>query len=135
MTDESGKMPKFWQSVDKLTPRYQYVKAQDIGNELCQRSNISLPTTKTRKGKWVSRHWEGIESAHQEILDSIKRYQEKKAVVNFDRWITRRANPPTFKLPKFKPVPIPKGRQTATDRHSPAHESASHVTRILIVGV
>lgn len=81
MTDESGKDAKILAvPVDKLTTRYQHVKKpQDLGNELIAAIEHFFTHYKDlEKGKWVKVDgWEDVNAAHQEILASVKRYNEK----------------------------------------------------------
>lgn len=82
MTDESGKDAKILAvPVNKLTTRYQHVnKPEDIGTELIATIEHFFTHYKDlEKGKWVKvEGWEGVESARKEILDSVKRYENKK---------------------------------------------------------
>ncbi|RDI42410.1 inorganic diphosphatase [Aquicella lusitana] len=84
MTDESGKDAKILAvPVDKLTTRYHQVhKPEDLGKELLDTiAHFFTHYKDLDKGKWAKLEgWEGIESAKKEIMDSIKRYQQKKAV-------------------------------------------------------
>ncbi len=84
MTDESGKDAKILAvPVTKLTPRYQQVvKPDDLGKELLNSIEHFFKHYKDlESGKWVKIDgWEGIESAKDEILASVKRYEQKKAV-------------------------------------------------------
>jgi inorganic pyrophosphatase len=85
MTDESGKDAKILAvPVDKLTPRYQHVKQpSDLGKELIDAIEHFFTHYKDLdKGKWVKVDgWEDVESARKEILASVKRFEEKEAVV------------------------------------------------------
>lgn len=84
MTDESGKDAKILAvPVSKLTPRYQQVtKPEDLGKELLNSIEHFFKHYKDlESGKWVKIDgWEGIDSARDEILASVKRYEEKKKV-------------------------------------------------------
>ena len=84
MTDESGKDAKILAvPVDKLTPRYKQVsKPQDLGNDLMNAIEHFFTHYKDLdKDKWVKVDgWEGVEAAKKEIADSIKRFEDKKAV-------------------------------------------------------
>lgn len=81
MTDESGKDAKILAvPVEKLTTRYKHVKQpDDLGKELLQAIEHFFTHYKDLEvGKWVKVDgWEGIESARDEILSSVKRYQQK----------------------------------------------------------
>lgn len=82
MTDESGKDAKILAvPVNKLTPRYQHVnKPADLGQETIDAIEHFFTHYKDLdKGKWVKVDgWEDIEAAKQEILASVKRYQDKE---------------------------------------------------------
>ena len=84
MTDESGKDSKILSvPVFKLTPRYQHInKPEDVGPELLTAIEHFFTHYKDlEKGKWVKiEGWEGVESARKEILDGIKRYEDKKEI-------------------------------------------------------
>jgi inorganic pyrophosphatase len=84
MTDESGKDAKILAvPVDKLTPRYQHVKKpEDLGMELLNAIEHFFTHYKDlEKGKWVKVDgWEGIDSARQEILASVDRYNHKEKI-------------------------------------------------------
>lgn len=84
MSDESGKDAKILAvPVSKLTSRYQHVHSPaDLGEELINTIEHFFTHYKDLdKGKWVKVDgWEGIDAAKQEILASIKRYQQKEAV-------------------------------------------------------
>lgn len=84
MTDESGKDAKILAvPVDKLTPKYSHVKApKDLGQELLNTIEHFFTHYKDLdKGKWVKVDgWEGLDAAREEIMASIKRYQQKKEV-------------------------------------------------------
>jgi inorganic pyrophosphatase len=84
MTDESGKDAKILAvPVSKLTPRYDHIKTpQDIGMELLSAIEHFFTHYKDlEKGKWVKiEGWEGVEAARKEILDGVKRYEDKKEV-------------------------------------------------------
>jgi inorganic pyrophosphatase len=84
MTDESGKDAKILAvPVDKLTPRYKNVhKPADLGQDLLDKIEHFFTHYKDlEKGKWVKVDgWEDEKAAKAEILASIKRYEEKKAV-------------------------------------------------------
>ena len=84
MTDESGKDAKILAvPVDKLTPRYKHVqKPDDLGNELLNAIEHFFKHYKDLEpGKWVKIDgWEGVDSAREEILASVKRYEKKKEV-------------------------------------------------------
>lgn len=82
MTDESGRDAKVLAvPVDKLTLRYQHVKQpEDIGKELLKAIEHFFTHYKDlESGKWVKiEGWEDMDAAKNEILASVKRYQEKK---------------------------------------------------------
>jgi len=84
MTDESGKDAKILAvPVDKLTPKYQHInKPADLGAELINSIEHFFTHYKDlEKGKWVKVDgWEDVESAREEILASIDRYEEGKKV-------------------------------------------------------
>ena len=84
MTDESGKDAKILAvPVDKLTTRYQHIKKpEDMGQDLLNSIEHFFTHYKDlEKGKWVKvEGWEGIDSARQEILASVERYQHKEKV-------------------------------------------------------
>ena len=84
MSDESGKDAKILAvPVSKLTSRYQHVHSPaDLGEELINTIEHFFTHYKDLdKGKWVKVDgWEGLDAAKQEILASIKRYQQKEAV-------------------------------------------------------
>jgi inorganic pyrophosphatase len=84
MTDESGKDTKILAvPVDKLTTRYQHIqKPEDLDKELLDAIMHFFTHYKDlEKGKWAKvEGWEGVESARQEILTSVKRFQQKKVV-------------------------------------------------------
>lgn len=84
MTDESGKDAKILAvPVDKLTSRYKDVhKPDDIGKELLNAIEHFFTHYKDLdSGKWVKVDgWENIEAAKNEIIASVKRYQQKKEV-------------------------------------------------------
>ena len=84
MTDESGHDAKILAvPVSKLTPRYNHVqKPEDLGKEFINTLEHFFKHYKDLdSGKWVKVDgWEGVESARAEILASIKRYEQKKAV-------------------------------------------------------
>lgn len=82
MTDESGKDAKILAvPVDKLTTRYQHVhKPDDIGKELMNAIEHFFTHYKDlESGKWVKVDgWEDVESAKNEIIAGVKRYQQKR---------------------------------------------------------
>jgi len=84
MTDESGKDAKILAvPVDKLTPRYKAVKKpEDLGEGLLNRIKHFFEHYKDlEEGKWAKvDSWEGVEAARTEIMESVKRYEKKKAV-------------------------------------------------------
>lgn len=84
MTDESGKDAKILAvPVDKLTPKYQHInKPADLGTELINSIEHFFTHYKDlEKGKWVKVDgWEDVESAREEILASIERYNEGQKV-------------------------------------------------------
>jgi len=81
MTDESGRDAKILAvPVDKLTPRYQHVqKPQDLGQDLLDALEHFFKHYKDlEKGKWTKIDgWEGVEAARNEIMESVKRYQDQ----------------------------------------------------------
>lgn len=84
MTDESGKDAKILAvPVSKLTPRYADVKEpKDLGPELINAIEHFFTHYKDlEKGKWVKvEGWADVEAAKAEILASVGRYEQKKAV-------------------------------------------------------
>lgn len=84
MTDESGKDAKILAvPVSKLTPQYQHIKkAEDLGKDLLHTIEHFFTHYKDLEaGKWVKVNgWEDLESARQEIVDSVRRYQEERDV-------------------------------------------------------
>ncbi len=85
MTDESGKDAKILAvPVSKLTPRYDHIKSpQDFGGELLNVIEHFFTHYKDlEKGKWVKIDgWEGVDAARKELLDGVKRYEQKKELV------------------------------------------------------
>lgn len=85
MTDESGKDAKILAvPVDKLTPQYKHIKQpEDLGAEYLKKIEHFFTHYKDLEpGKWVKMDgWKDINTAHNEILASLKRYQEKEVVV------------------------------------------------------
>lgn len=79
MTDESGIDAKILAvPVDKLTQRYKHImKPEDLGQEtLDMIAHFFNHYKDLEKGKWVKiEEWEGVEAAHQEILNSVKRFE------------------------------------------------------------
>jgi inorganic pyrophosphatase len=84
MTDESGKDAKILAvPVDKLTMRYHNVhQPQDLGPDLLNAIEHFFRHYKDLDpGKWVKiEGWEDLQSARQEILASVKRYEAKEVV-------------------------------------------------------
>ena len=84
MSDESGKDAKILAvPVDKLTPRYQHVhQPEDLGKELLNKIEHFFKHYKDLEpGKWVKIDgWADAEAAKNEILASVKRYEQKKEV-------------------------------------------------------
>lgn len=84
MSDESGKDTKILAvPVNKLTTRYQHIqKPEDLGQELLASIKHFFEHYKDLEaGKWVKvEGFEGVEAAKKEIMDSVKRHQQKKAV-------------------------------------------------------
>ncbi|VVC76810.1 Inorganic pyrophosphatase [Aquicella siphonis] len=84
MTDESGKDAKILAvPVDKLTSKYQHVKKpEDLGKETIDAiEHFFIHYKDLDTGKWAKVDgWEGAESAKQEIMASVKRYQQKETV-------------------------------------------------------
>ena len=80
MTDESGEDAKLVAvPVDKVTKLYQNVKTVHDLPELTLRqiTHFFEHYKDLEEGKWVKvEGWEGPESARQEILDSVKRFQD-----------------------------------------------------------
>src|SRR5579864_6910963 len=84
MTDESGKDAKILAvPVDKLTTRYKHIqKPEDLGKPLLDMIEHFFKHYKDlENGKWVKVDgWEGVEAARAEIIASVKRFEQKKAV-------------------------------------------------------
>ncbi len=80
MQDESGMDMKILAvPVSKLTTMYDSVQsATDLPKmQLDQIVHFFTHYKDLEEGKWVKlKGWDGIEAAHQEILESLKRYQE-----------------------------------------------------------
>lgn len=83
MTDESGIDAKILAvPVDKLTHRYKNImKPEDLGQEtLDMIAHFFNHYKDLEKGKWVKiEGWEGVEAAHQEILNSVQRFETVSA--------------------------------------------------------
>ena len=83
MTDESGPDAKLLAvPVDKLSPLYRHVqKPEDLGAELLSRiSHFFQHYKDLEKGKWVKiDDWADQAAAKQEILASVKRYNDEKS--------------------------------------------------------
>lgn len=81
MTDESGKDTKILAvPVDKLTSLYSHVqKPEDLGKErLAIIAHFFQHYKDLENGKWVKIDgWDNVEAAKNEILASVKRYQEE----------------------------------------------------------
>lgn len=86
MTDESGPDAKILAvPVDKLSAQYKNVrKPEDLGKELLASiAHFFQHYKDLENGKWVKIDgWEGEESAKNEILESVKRYQEEVGAKN-----------------------------------------------------
>jgi len=82
MTDESGKDAKILAvPVNKLTTRYQHVqKPEDLSPELLSAIEHFFKHYKDlESGKWVKVDgWESLDAARKEILESVKRYEQKE---------------------------------------------------------
>jgi inorganic pyrophosphatase len=82
MTDESGKDAKILAvPVNKLTTRYQHVqKPEDLNPELLNAIEHFFKHYKDlESGKWVKVDgWESLDAARKEILESVKRYEQKE---------------------------------------------------------
>lgn len=80
MTDDGGEDAKVVAvPVDKVSPLYSSVESvRDLPEiTLDQISHFFQHYKDLEKGKWVKiEGWEGPESARQEIIDSVKRYEE-----------------------------------------------------------
>lgn len=80
MTDESGEDAKIVAVPhDKVTPLYQGVESvRDLPEiTLNQIAHFFEHYKDLEKGKWVKiEGWEGPEAARQEIMESVKRYEE-----------------------------------------------------------
>lgn len=87
MTDEGGEDAKLVAvPVDKITPLYKHVESvRDLPEiTLNQISHFFEHYKDLEAGKWVKiEGWEGPEAARQEILDSVKNYQEAEDKPNF----------------------------------------------------
>ena len=81
MTDESGEDAKLLAvPVDKVTKLYTDIRSVDDLPELTlhQITHFFEHYKDLEKGKWVRVDgWEGLEAARQEILDSVKRFQQE----------------------------------------------------------
>jgi inorganic pyrophosphatase len=81
MTDESGKDAKILAvPIDKLSTRYQHVREpDDLGKDVLNVIEHFFTHYKDLEaGKWVKVDgWEDINAAKKEILDGVKRYQDK----------------------------------------------------------
>lgn len=81
MTDESGKDVKILAvPSDRLTPRYHHVKQPtDLDQDLLAAIKHFFEHYKDLEpGKWTKvSGWEEVAAAKKEIMDSMKRYQEK----------------------------------------------------------
>ena len=84
MTDESGKDAKILAvPLNKLTHQYQHVnQPKDLGDALLNAIEHFFTHYKDlEKGKWVKvEGWKGLAEAREEIMLSVKRYQQHKAV-------------------------------------------------------
>jgi len=82
MTDEAGEDHKLLAvPVSKLTKLYDDVNApQDLHDDVINQITHFFEQYKAlESGKWVKvESWVGMERAHEEILDSIKRYEDSK---------------------------------------------------------
>ncbi|WP_417250986.1 inorganic diphosphatase [Castellaniella sp.] len=82
MEDEAGKDAKLLaRPVDKLYPPYRHIESTaDLPAEELQRIQHFFEHYKDlEKGKWVKvQGWSGIDTAKQEIRDSVTRYQAGK---------------------------------------------------------
>ena len=80
MIDESGEDPKILAvPVEKLTPYYNKVKSYaDVTEEkLSKISHFFEHYKDLEPGKWVEINgWVGVDEAKQEIIESIRRYQQ-----------------------------------------------------------
>ncbi len=87
MTDEGGEDAKLVAvPVDKITPLYKHVESvRDLPEiTLNQISHFFEHYKDLEAGKWVKiEGWEGPEAARQEILDSVKNYEEAAEKPNF----------------------------------------------------
>jgi len=84
MVDESGKDSKILAvPVDKLTTRYSHVKkTADIGKELLASIEHFFTHYKDLEAnKWAKVDgWDEVEGAKNEIMMSVKRYEQKKEI-------------------------------------------------------
>ena len=82
MTDEAGEDHKVLAvPVSKLTNLYDDVNApQDLHDDMINQITHFFEQYKAlESGKWVKvENWVGMDRAHEEILDSIKRYEDSK---------------------------------------------------------
>lgn len=87
MTDESGEDAKlFAVPHTKVFPAYKnYRTVEDVNPLMLQRISHFFEHYKDlEEGKWVKiEGWEGVEAAHTEILDSVKRYNDAPEKPNF----------------------------------------------------
>ena len=84
MTDEAGVDAKLIAVPhSKLTPLYDHVQSpEDLPKLLLDQIKHFFEQYKALEpGKWVKVDgWEGVDAARQEIADSVKRYEESRAV-------------------------------------------------------
>ena len=82
MTDEAGEDHKVLAvPVSKFTKLYDDVNApQDLHDDMINQITHFFEQYKAlESGKWVKvENWVGMDRAHEEILDSIKRYEDSK---------------------------------------------------------
>lgn len=87
MTDDGGEDAKVLAvPVDKVSPLYAHVESvRDLPQiTLDQISHFFEHYKDLEQGKWVKiEGWEGPEAARQEILESVKRYEETPDKPNF----------------------------------------------------
>lgn len=80
MDDEAGGDAKLLAlPADKLYPPYRHIQSADDlpAEELSRIQHFFEHYKDLEKGKWVKiKGWEGIEAAHAEIQESVRRYSE-----------------------------------------------------------
>src|SRR5262249_51821253 len=84
MTDDSGVDTKILAvPINKLTPHYKHIqKPSDLGPEILKTIEHFFKHYKDlEEGKWSKvEGWKEVPDARREIVESVKRYQDKKRV-------------------------------------------------------